>query len=180
MLSRGVLLTIADSNGDVIGYDFTDAMGSYSIPGMNSGDYTVQASKLEWMSETTEVAYQLSSPTMLIDFSLSQAVTSIDDNAGNEAVIPEVLELADNFPNPFNPSTTIKIAIPESGAVKLTVFNILGQPVKTLYDGQISAGTHSFQWDGTGDAGQSVTTGIYFYTLEAAGQRLVKKMLFSK
>ncbi len=175
----GVLLTIQNSNGDVVGYDFTDAMGSYSIPGMNTGDYTVQASKLEWMSATTDVSYALSSPTMMVDFNLNMAVTSIEDEDG-AAVLPETLLLEDNYPNPFNPSTTIKIGLPEAGEVKLTVYNILGQPVKTLYEGQIAAGTHSFQWDGTGNAGQAVSTGIYFYSLETANQRLVKKMLFSK
>ena len=124
----GVLLTVHNSNGDVVGYDFSDAMGSYSIPGMNSGDYSVQASKLEFASETMDVAYALSSPTMLVDFQLNQAVTSIEGNDG-EPTLPESLVLEDNYPNPFNPSTTIRVALPEAGEVKLTVYNILGQPV---------------------------------------------------
>ena len=65
--------------------------------------------------------------------------------------IPEDFGLAQNMPNPFNPSTTISYEVPESGAVKLVVYNLLGQQVRTLVNDTIEAGFHSVVWDGADD-----------------------------
>jgi hypothetical protein len=93
--------------------------------------------------------------------------------------IPFVLTLG-NFPNPFNPSTTIVYSIPESEHVELTVFNVKGQKVKTLIKEQKNAGTHSIQWDGSDEQGNPVSSGIYLYRLQNNAKNLVRKMLLSK
>ena len=91
---------------------------------------------------------------------------------------PEAFALADNFPNPFNPTTTIKYALPQAADVELTVYNVVGQPVRTLVAEYQSAGRYAVEWDATNDSGHSLSSGMYFYRLQAGGEFLeVKKML---
>ena len=94
---------------------------------------------------------------------------------------PEVFALANNYPNPFNPTTTIKYALPQAADVELTVYNVLGQPVRTLVAEHQSAGRYVVEWDATNDSGHSLSSGMYFYRLEAGGEFLdFKKMLLLK
>ena len=74
-----------------------------------------------------------------------------------------------NYPNPFNPSTTIEFALPVSSRIKVKVYNLLGQVVKTIYDGVKDAGYHSVNWNSDDVNGNSVSSGIYFYELSATG-----------
>ena len=94
---------------------------------------------------------------------------------------PEVFALANNYPNPFNPATTIKYALPQAADVELTVYNVVGQPVRTLVAEHQSAGRYVVEWDATNDNGHSLSSGMYFYRLEASGDFLkTKKMLLLK
>jgi hypothetical protein len=94
---------------------------------------------------------------------------------------PEAYTLANNYPNPFNPATTIKYALPEAALVKLEVYNVVGQVVRTLVAQHQNAGRYVVQWDASNDHGQSLSSGIYFYRLQAGSQFLeVKKMLLLK
>ena len=106
---------------------------------------------------------------------------AISDPGAAKAVIqtrPEAFSLADNFPNPFNPTTTIKYALPQAADVELTVYNVVGQPVRTLVAEYQSAGRYAVEWDATNDSGHSLSSGMYFYRLEAGGEFLkAKKML---
>jgi len=88
--------------------------------------------------------------------------------------------LLGNYPNPFNPSTTIHFALVHSGQVSLEVFNIRGQKVKTLVDEVKSAGEHNVVWDGYDDSGRGVVSGIYFYRMVGNDIIDVKKMLMVK
>ena len=91
---------------------------------------------------------------------------------------PEAFSLADNFPNPFNPTTTIQYALPTAADVELIVYNAVGQAVRTLVAEHQSAGRYVVAWDATNDRGHSVSSGMYFYHLQAGGEfREVKKML---
>jgi flagellar hook assembly protein FlgD len=94
--------------------------------------------------------------------------------------IPETYKLAQNYPNPFNPTTTINFSIPKSGNVKLAVFNMLGQKVRTLVDGDLSAGNLSATWDGKDGSGRAVSSGIYFYQLNAGSFSATHKMILMK
>jgi flagellar hook capping protein FlgD len=94
---------------------------------------------------------------------------------------PEQYALGNNYPNPFNPATTIKYALPEAGLAKLEVYNVVGQVVRTLVAGQQNAGRYVVQWDASDDSGRSLSSGIYFYRLQAGDEFLeVKKMLLLK
>jgi len=86
--------------------------------------------------------------------------------------IPDVLMLYPNFPNPFNPSTMINYQLPMVSDVELSVYNLLGQKIKTLVSERQEAGTYQVKWDGRSDMGKSVSNGIYYAVL--SNQDLVK------
>lgn len=100
--------------------------------------------------------------------------TGDDDNppSSNDdpGVIAEQIELLGNFPNPFNPETQIKFMIAntdEASQVSLTVYDLLGNKVRSVYEGALSSGEYSMTWDATDDSGRQMTTGVYFYELTA-------------
>ncbi len=86
---------------------------------------------------------------------------------GSEGVLPGTYVLQQNYPNPFNPTTQIRYGLPQQSRVTLTIYNVVGQEVLRLVDGEQSAGFHGIFWDGTNATGASVASGIYFYKLEA-------------
>ncbi len=106
-------------------------------------------------------------------------VTVLFDPTGVETA-PAALVLAQNHPNPFNPKTTISFSLPAAGALRLDVFDVSGRRVTTLLDGMQPAGAHHVVWDGRDGSGASLSSGVYFYRLEAAGARIERKMLLLK
>jgi hypothetical protein len=108
-----------------------------------------------------------------IDNSLSKAIRIEDEQFSQ--MIPTQYALDQNYPNPFNPFTTITYALPEQGNVELTVYNSLGQKVKTLVNKHQQAGYHSYIFNGN-----SVASGIYFYSLKTASYQQTRKMLLIK
>lgn len=90
---------------------------------------------------------------------------------------PEGFGLGPNYPNPFNPSTIIPYQLPIAARVRLEVFNVLGQRVATLVNGDRPAGFHSAVWDATEGSGQAVAAGVYIYRLTAAGAQHTGRMV---
>ncbi len=88
---------------------------------------------------------------------------------------PLTFLLEPNYPNPFNPATHIRFALPSAGKVQLQVVNTLGQVVRTLLDEHLAGGYHQITWDGTDDRGQRVASGIYLYQLVGGNVRLTRK-----
>ena len=89
--------------------------------------------------------------------------------------------LRNNYPNPFNPSTTIEFSIQNDSSIAISVYNIKGQKIKTLANNEFIKGTHSVIWNGDDTAGKSVSSGIYFYKLNVDGKtEVVKKCLLLK
>lgn len=88
---------------------------------------------------------------------------------------PQQLELFQNYPNPFNPITTISFYLPESSQVRLSVYNIVGQPVATLIQGSLSAGRKTVEWDAT-----DMPSGMYLYKLEVGNRVMTRKMTLVK
>jgi len=83
--------------------------------------------------------------------------------------VPQVFELADNHPNPFNPRTTIDFAVPASGHADLRILDLRGRLVRTLVDESVAAGRHARIWDGTDTHGRPVASGVYLYRLDFRG-----------
>ncbi len=92
-------------------------------------------------------------------------------------VLPQTMLLEQNYPNPFNPSTFIRFQLPESADVQLTIYNVLGQAVRTLLNGTVNAGQHQIEWNGLDNRGQAVGGGIYFYQLSSGDTQQTRKML---
>lgn len=99
-------------------------------------------------------------------------------NSDIVAVLP--LKNLRNYPNPFNPSTTIAFESPARAEVNLDIYNLKGQLVRKLHQGHIEAGANSFVWDGMDDKGEPVATGIYFYRLQTGKEVYTRKMLMMK
>ena len=97
-----------------------------------------------------------------------------------ERALPTKYDLIQNYPNPFNPETVIEFQLPEESYVTLTVFNVLGQEIRKLVDGRKSGGFYKVIWDGRSDVGRDVSTGVYFFRLQANEFVSVKKMMLLK
>ena len=105
--------------------------------------------------------------------------TSVDNPSG------EALEIASpaiegNYPNPFNPSTTIRYRLNEDGVVRLAVYNTLGQEVALIVNEFQSAGSRSAVWNGTNETGESASSGVYVYRLSADGVVQTGRMILAK
>ncbi|MBD3409322.1 MAG: T9SS type A sorting domain-containing protein [Ignavibacteriales bacterium] len=93
---------------------------------------------------------------------------------------PDEFRLSSNFPNPFNPATTIRYSLPNPANVKLRVYDLRGRLVATLLDARQAAGEYDVRWRGVNDRGERVSSGVYLYALETDERRLVGKMTLLK
>jgi hypothetical protein len=103
-----------------------------------------------------------------------------EDGANTIPILPQIPVLHNNYPNPFNPSTSISFSLPAEMQCSLSIYNIKGQKVKTLQSGISTQGNHTLIWNGRDDNGMSVSSGIYFYQLKAQGNTITKKMIMVK
>ena len=95
----------------------------------------------------------------------------------NKDFFPKESTLGQNYPNPFNPSTVISYQLSVSSNVKLMIYNVLGQKIKTLVESFQNAGEHSLVWDATDERNNPVSSGIYFYCLQTNEMNFQKKMI---
>ena len=101
-------------------------------------------------------------------------------NVSDEELLITNYELR-NFPNPFNPSTTIEFSIKNDSKVDLSIYNIKGQKIKTIAHNEVTKGSHSIIWNGDDESGKLVSSGLYFYKLNVNGKtEAVKKCLLLK
>ena len=89
-------------------------------------------------------------------------------------------ELKNNYPNTFNPSTSIKYILPNDGIVNLAVYDMMGKKIKTLINKFQKSGHKSVQWDATNHFGNKVPSGVYLYNIETGDFNQTKKMLLLK
>ncbi len=94
-----------------------------------------------------------------------------------EEILPNNIFLSQNYPNPFNPTTTIQFTATRSAEARIDVYNLLGERVATLFDGTASVGDNSVIWNATNSSGETVASGVYFYTLFMNNEETTKKML---
>ena len=102
----------------------------------------------------------------------------VDKDRGS--ILPDKYVLKQNFPNPFNPSTSIEFSIPSSENVNLSVYNLEGRLVKTLVNQNMRSGQHVVEWNGTNEVGAQVASGMYVYQLKTNGRLLNRTMTFIK
>ena len=141
--------------------------GTPDISGLNLPPYDLAGNWRVWNSRIDMGCYEYGSEPWVTN----------DDPIAPE---PGKLILHQNYPNPFNPSTTISYNLPKTGSVRLDIYNIKGQLVKTLVNQTMLAGTHSVTWDGKDGQGRSVSSGVYFCRMSLPNKVLTNKMLLMK
>ena len=105
--------------------------------------------------------------------------TSIEKNTQLTSV-PTQFDLKQNYPNPFNPVTTIEFSVPKTTNIKIAVYNVVGEKVRTLVNSKVAAGHYKIKWDGLNDAKQPVASGVYIYRIESDNFVSSKKMILMK
>ncbi len=113
-----------------------------------------------------------------IEFIQVQGITSVDVHETKEKTFTFILE--NNFPNPFNPGTTIRYRITKPALVMLKIYNINGEKVRTLVNQNQNTGVYDIKWDGRDDEGQTISSGIYFYQICVNNFSQAKKMILIK
>lgn len=204
IFTENYIVAVYDENGFIatayLGEDdFGTVDGTYSVSGLPNGDFFARTDIEDWddkwfddvdapmpLDDLQFLMQQI--PTTATAISVNGAIISnIDFNVVPTSIkeigasnLPEKFTLRQNFPNPFNPSTTINYELETANSKfgKLIIFNILGAEVKEL---SLIKAKGSVVWDGTDKLGKAVSSGVYFYTLEnSAGLKQTKKMLLLK
>ena len=98
----------------------------------------------------------------------------------DDVIVAAGTQLLANYPNPFNPETTIRFSLENDAEVMVNIYNTRGQLVRSLVNGQKAAGMHSVVWNGMDDNGQSVSSGIYYYKMYAGKYSSTRKMILMK
>jgi hypothetical protein len=158
-----------------------DVSGKNLIPSGEGALVTLKAKGINLGSVRIEKAILVDREAHKIPVEIVSEIKKSDqDLTTGETGIPQEFSLSANYPNPFNPETEIKYALPKDCHVTLAIYNILGEKVKVLVDEQQSAGYRRACWDGKSDKGEEVASGVYFYRLETKEFSQVKKMMLVK
>ncbi len=145
----------------ILNKDFTPISFTDLVPGETVTVWTTDNTVVQIQSGTTS------------------SVTALPETTNT---VVKSFSLKQNYPNPFNPTTTIEFNLNQKGfaQVSLTIYNILGKKVKTLFHGVLNQGTYQFEWNGTNEANQPVASGFYFYRLQVQNKASVKQMILMK
>jgi hypothetical protein len=145
-------------------------------PTSNANEYTVTIpSGTESLIYGFFYAREQSGYVSRFPFNAPESLYSISVNQ-----VPTSYVLYNNYPNPFNSGTTLSFDAPKTEHVELSVLNILGQHIATIFSGETQSGRNSFLWDGTNAKGVHVASGVYIYRLKTSGTVIAKKMVFLK
>ena len=162
----GAVITIGDETA------VTLDNGTYSLS-VHEGTYTITCSAEGYADYQQEDILITADETITMNF-LMDVLGNQDDS------LPVTTRLKGNYPNPFNPETTLNFDIKERTMGTLKIFNIKGQLVRSLINEPINSGPHSIIWDGADNHGNSVSSGIYYYRLKAGEYRAIKSMVLMK
>ncbi len=162
-----------------------ETIEGYSIRRIRQGDtqeivlndgYLVDPARVSWTDNTVEpVTTYMYSLVVVGENNVEYRSPSV-----SVTTLPMEMLLDQNVPNPFNPSTSISFVVPRSSRTRLTVYDVSGALVKTLFDEVVSAGQVTVQWDGTNSTGERVSSGAYFYRLITDNKSTTRKMLLLK
>ncbi len=178
---QGALVTLQNKNNESVKFAYSDNEGNYEIDKISPAEYTLVISHIDFHSESRPINITNNDQPLLVENAslFGRAITDVDDN-NNTKEIPKEIQLNNNYPNPFNPSTTIEFGINQAQQVRLIIYNMLGQQVKELVNEFVPAGNYRLSWDAKDNNGNEVSTGIYLYSLEAGSFKQVKKMILAK
>ncbi|MDP8204943.1 MAG: C25 family cysteine peptidase [Candidatus Tenebribacter mawsonii] len=190
----GGLIEISVDGGE---WEQVEPIGGYPCTIMNipttpfAEGTPVFAGEIDWEEVVLDLSAYSGTAQLRFVFGSAGLITGegwyIDDvhysntsGSNDETITPIMNKLHANFPNPFNPTTTISFSLKEAGNVDLDVYNIKGQKVKTLIHANLPAENHQVVWNGKDDSGKSVSSGIYFYKMKTASYTSTRKMILLK
>ena len=154
-----------------------DDASTATIDGYTAGSEV----ELRVWSKAKDAEHSIPSTAVLgIDELGASAYSVMSIDISQAAIMPHKFELSANYPNPFNPTTTVEFSLEYAGHTTLTVYNALGQVVQTLIESDLDAGPHSAMWDGKDRDGHAVASGLYLYRLSQGDRQLARKMLLLK
>ena len=156
---------LVDSEGNVVDVIQSTTSNPFILTAPGAGKYLVNAGNKEPSRDWDSVSVNIN-------------VSAINLSEVNR--IPRKMELLGNHPNPFNNITLIKFSIPRQSEIKLVIYNINGQVIRSLAEGSFSGGIHQIMWDGKDKNGKTVASGTYIYRLFSENQQLSRKLILSK
>jgi len=163
--NNGILL---GNNNDQKGISFIE----YALHKNNRSAVSFDINNKDQTSSEIKVSYSF--------FDKDFRLISKGDSILHSIALPTEFTLMQNYPNPFNPSTTIRFAIPNNSFVRLIVYDITGKLVNEIVNGYLEPGVHNVEWSGTDAGGIDVSSGLYFYRIEASNYSKTYKMVFVK
>ncbi|MBN2000871.1 carboxypeptidase regulatory-like domain-containing protein [candidate division KSB1 bacterium] len=181
----GKLLTYAmvsaQVKNNVVAAVATDENGDFLMPGLPAGSYQVTASCVSYQDGSFDngrpISMSAGKSRDHVDICLVQQIpTGIENDISNV----EAFGLEQNYPNPFNPVTNIHYSLPQTGYLELSIYNVLGHEIRSLFSGSKPAGRYSVKWNGTDDNGHLVSSGIYFYRLKTEDHVQIRRMILLK
>jgi hypothetical protein len=150
---------------------------NYSIPANSNKLYTVKINVTSVIDVDDNILIVSNDP----NYQSHQIAVHLNSVGNSDpTVIPIVTKLDGNYPNPFNPVTSIRFSTKEQGNVSIIVYNSKGQVVRTLVNEHKKAGNHAVIWNGADDNGKPVSSGLYLYKMQAKGYTQLKKMMLMK
>jgi hypothetical protein len=178
----GFVSVLNIASKEVLYSTFLGGSGSEEVDGINiSNDSTIFISGITSSSNfpVSQSAFRKTSfggsnDALFARLILHSSITGVDSKSKS---LPGEFNLYQNYPNPFNPTTNIQYSLNQSSQVRLTIYNILGQKTKTLVDSFQIQGEHSIVWNGTDDSDNPVSSGVYFYRLDANSKTSQNKMI---
>jgi hypothetical protein len=189
----GLVATITESETVLLSWEENDDayldrdLAHYAIYRSEGADFTLLATAeaIEFIDETVTSGATYDYYVIAVDFSGNESessaiVTAVALAIDLTASIPESFKLSQNYPNPFNPNTAIEFALPENAFVKLTIFNILGQEVRSLASSYMEAAVYRVVWNGRDNNGRELTSGTYIYRIQAGKYSKTLKMAYIK
>ncbi len=180
-LPGALVYILTASTGEIAGYAVSDSLGFYSITGLPPNIYTVTACKIGWRNEARVNNQRLLyTDSRSVERVLQQDLFILPDpsdptTAAELAGAPDGFVLYPNYPNPFNPSTTINYFLPKAATVSLRVYDMFGREVALLDEGRRAPGVHTVRF-----AADRIPSGVYMYRLTVDGSLLSRKMILVK
>ncbi len=170
---EGITLLVRSlDNGELYSYNFGKETGEFKITNIPFGTYEVIGQKIGIDNAISEKITIDPFNNQITGISVNFNATGVEDE---ELIIPDEIILYPNYPNPFNPSTTIKFAVPKESNVNLSIYNVLGELVSTLVNEQMKPGYYEYKFDAS-----NLASGVYLYRIKAGSFVQSKKMILMK
>ncbi|GEM_PF-1402283 len=178
-MSPKIYLKDLDPNGEYVYLDFNDFYQYYtsSTEAMELDKIKISYLFLAYDNNTT---LRTTAKVYVDDIRYVRRAYRIPETDAMSFTLPDKYALRQNFPNPFNPVTTIQYDLPSAGDVQLVIYDILGREITTLVNGRMEAGFHQIRWDGRDRMGEKVASGVYIYLLKAGDYIGSKKLVLMK